>query len=230
MKDRLAPSPRSPSPLAVVPPERSRPQRPLAPVPALLVLALGLSCARGGGDGGCRMLAEDEPPCGTVAAYHIRDDCDDPFPDGDSTTDDDTTPSDDDTAADDDSVLPDDDTTLPDDDTTPVDVCPDYNPQLPTIPLYGACADNLDNDGDGCCDGADYDCGPDDLSNSVKLDEADQLYSGTLPCYNGLDDDGDGLKDCLDPDCRDENGVPSSYADCRNLYGYDPTIECAAVP
>ena len=54
-----------------------------------------------------------------------------------------------------------------------------------------ACADSLDNDGDGAADCADTDC------------FADPVCAGLVEtaCDNGQDDDGDGPVDCADSDC-----------------------------
>jgi sugar lactone lactonase YvrE len=61
--------------------------------------------------------------------------------------------------------------------------------------LSPACADRLDNDGDGLIDvdGADPGCS--------NIDDNDER--GENACDNGGDDDGDGLIDLADPDCTD---------------------------
>ncbi len=65
------------------------------------------------------------------------------------------------------------------------------------IGLLDACADGLDNDGDGLADAADPDCtGPTDDDEATPTDAAD---AGA--CANGLDDDEDGLVDAADPGC-----------------------------
>ena len=59
-----------------------------------------------------------------------------------------------------------------------------------------ACADGLDNDGDGL---ADY---PDDPGCTAAIDDSEN--EATLPCDDRLDGDGDGLVDYpRDPGCRD---------------------------
>jgi hypothetical protein len=59
-----------------------------------------------------------------------------------------------------------------------------------------ACADGLDNDGDGP---ADY---PADPGCADAADDSERDETGTYPCDNGLDDDDDGLTDCPDdPGC-----------------------------
>jgi len=66
------------------------------------------------------------------------------------------------------------------------------------IGLLDACADGLDNDGDGLADAADPHCS--DLRDD---DEASPAEAGADQgaCGNGLDDDGDGLADDADPGC-----------------------------
>ena len=66
------------------------------------------------------------------------------------------------------------------------------------IGLLDACADGLDNDGDGLVDAADPDCtGADDDDEAAPADPPAVLAA----CANGLDDDGDGLVDAGDPGC-----------------------------
>jgi formylglycine-generating enzyme required for sulfatase activity len=55
-----------------------------------------------------------------------------------------------------------------------------------------ACADALDNDGDGFVDLDDPGC-----ADASDLDE----HSPTLPCDDGVDNDGDGFVDFADPQC-----------------------------
>ncbi|MBK9033009.1 MAG: M4 family metallopeptidase [Myxococcales bacterium] len=55
-----------------------------------------------------------------------------------------------------------------------------------------ACADGLDNDGDGATDCADSDC---------AAAPACQAPTTETACADGLDNDGDGATDCADSDC-----------------------------
>jgi hypothetical protein len=67
-------------------------------------------------------------------------------------------------------------------------------------PTVAACADGLDNDGDGRTD---Y---PDDPGCSSATDGSEN--DASLPCDNRLDDDGDGLVDYpRDPGCHDPSWV-----------------------
>jgi hypothetical protein len=67
------------------------------------------------------------------------------------------------------------------------------------IGLLDACADGLDNDGDGLADAADPDC-----EDARDDDEAAPAAAAALgACGNGADDDGDGLVDAADPGCFD---------------------------
>ncbi len=163
-----------------------------------------------------------DPPCSAPAAELLNpDDC--------ISADDDTTAHDDDTG--DDDGTPDDDSTSSDDDdtTSSYDFCPDENFHT-GFPLDdGPCNDNQDNDGDNFCDGHDPDCIGGEVGVASKAGESDQIYAGSLPCYNGYDDDLDGLDDGYDPDCWIDGVLPSGYLDCRELLGYDPDVECAAV-
>jgi len=78
------------------------------------------------------------------------------------------------------------------------------------VGLTGPCRDDLDNNGDGLVDQADYGCrfGTDESSAPDVPAEADDVVlvdpTGALPqCMNGVDDNGDGLTDYPDdPMCR----------------------------
>jgi glucose/arabinose dehydrogenase len=102
-------------------------------------------------------------------------------------------------------------------------------------PVETACADGVDEDGDGLTDCADPDCAaapvcatpPEQCDNGLDddgdghTDCADADCAGAavcLPhetdCANGLDDDGDGLTDCADADCAGTAGcAPTCPAD-----------------
>ena len=71
----------------------------------------------------------------------------------------------------------------------------------------GACADGIDNDGDGLVDLADPGC-----ANAADTSERNPAVA----CDNGLDDDGDGLADFpLDPGCKDPSWTVEDPA-CDN--------------
>jgi formylglycine-generating enzyme required for sulfatase activity len=66
-----------------------------------------------------------------------------------------------------------------------------------------ACADALDNDGDGLVDLGDPGC-----ADASDLDER----SPTLPCDDGADNDDDGLVDLDDPGCPNPASMPEDPA------------------
>lgn len=61
-----------------------------------------------------------------------------------------------------------------------------------------ACADGLDNDGDGLIDLADPGC-----SDALDNDETNIVTPPPSACADGIDNDGDGLIDLADPGCAD---------------------------
>lgn len=205
----------SSSVVTAVRPRRAEPRRWVRRL--FLVLLIAASCSEEGSDkSSCALWVPDEPPCWTNAGRNLRyEECyalDDTHP-GDDTADDDSWVSDDD-----DSAPPDDDT------TPPVDLCPDTDPD--GNELFGACNDDIDNNNNGCCDGADPICeGGGKVSEEAKGDGV-PYYHGT-PCNDGWDNDGDGLLDCFDPDCRDENGVPNGYLGCEPEYYGWPNERCS---
>jgi len=97
-------------------------------------------------------------------------------------------------------------------------------PAVPTT--EGLCNDGIDNDGDGCADSEDSDCGGketkcydnidndcDGLVDCADLEGCDPGACGygcacehgkkiERHCSGGDDNDGDGLTDCDDPDCQ----------------------------
>lgn len=108
-------------------------------------------------------------------------------------------------------------------------------PEEPAAPAnVELCSDGLDNDGDGCWDDEDSDCGGketkcnDDIDNNCNgltdcadMDDCELKKCGTIGCncYQGEkveeycgdnnDGDNDGLTDCEDPDCQ--FGSPSLW-------------------
>ncbi len=72
-----------------------------------------------------------------------------------------------------------------------------------------ACADGLDNDGDGAIDCADSDC---------AAAPACQAPTSETACADGLDNDGDGAIDCADSDCA---GTPACTATWTTLQSSD---------
>ncbi|MFT5433096.1 MAG: DNA-binding beta-propeller fold protein YncE [Myxococcota bacterium] len=78
------------------------------------------------------------------------------------------------------------------------------------IPLASPCFDDIDNNGDGFIDSADYGCRLDSAGAEAVMPAGAPPFTTvvlptheTLPaCANGVDDDGDGLADFPeDPDC-----------------------------
>ena len=67
---------------------------------------------------------------------------------------------------------------------TGITICVDGNPAC-----VDTCSDGIDNDGNGCVDGADYKCGGIETS-----------------CTDGFDNNCNGLVDCDDPDCAGFEG------------------------
>lgn len=67
-----------------------------------------------------------------------------------------------------------------------------------------ACANSLDDDGDGAIDCADPDCA---ASDACELRAAS--------CHNGLDDDHNGQTDCEQQSCRDRGFCDTFVADCE---------------
>ena len=159
----------------------------------LAALLAGIACGDGARVGpGCadRCVVPEEPACWMEAGKVIDPErCLAVMEDDDSWGDDSS----------------DDDQTAVDDDATP-DGCPGVTPF--DVKLSDTCNDDRDNDGNGCCDGLDYNCRHD--FDEYEEDLADTGY----PCADGLDNDQDGVKDCSDPDCVNEEGLRSSYATC----------------
>lgn len=88
-----------------------------------------------------------------------------------------------------------------------------------------ACADSLDNDGDGLADGADPDCrdAQDDdetgqavASAGLVLDDGELFFAGAAPCEDGLDNDGDGWTDGDDSGCQDGDPDGELRPACQN--------------
>ncbi|MCA9512661.1 MAG: hypothetical protein KC560_18275, partial [Myxococcales bacterium] len=77
-----------------------------------------------------------------------------------------------------------------------------------TVTVGAACANGLDDDGDGLVDfGSDPGC-----TSAADTDETEPA----LPCDNGIDDDGDGLVDFgSDPGCADPAALTESPV-CQN--------------
>ncbi len=76
------------------------------------------------------------------------------------------------------------------------------------IGLTTACADGLDNDGDGLVDALDPGC--------AEAADDDEGNDRTAECANGLDDDGDGLTDGADQDCPTSEFALSILPACGN--------------
>lgn len=77
---------------------------------------------------------------------------------------------------------------------------------LPACPPIPACADGLDNDGDGAVDLADFSC-----SSGTDPDEGNPKAQ----CQDGSDNDGDNLVDLADPGCssaQDNNEADGTTA------------------
>ena len=65
--------------------------------------------------------------------------------------------------------------------------------------LITACADGVDNDGDGWVDLADPGC--------ADAADGDESLVGATECSDEVDNDGDGLVDGADPECADPTGA-----------------------
>jgi hypothetical protein len=98
---------------------------------------------------------------------------------------------------------------------TATEACLDPAQALPCevarLPGGLACADGLDNDGDGLTDAQDPQC-------YDRLGAEDLLGPGVLQaaaCYDGLDNDSDGLADLFDPDCASPNDDDEAIADLQ---------------
>jgi len=98
--------------------------------------------------------------------------------------------------------------------------CPDSPEPPPPPPPPPACADGLDNDGDGLIDSEDPGC-----TSPTDTSEDDEGQETPMQCANGSDDDGDGLSDIADPGCH-------SDFDAGNASSYDAQLndESASAP
>ncbi len=74
------------------------------------------------------------------------------------------------------------------------------------ILLARACADGIDNDGDGLTDAADPGCG-------ATAGLAESAFESGAACTNGIDDDGDDFIDLDDPGCIDPVTYTPACAD-----------------
>lgn len=83
-----------------------------------------------------------------------------------------------------------------------------------------ACADGIDNDGDGLVDCNDPGClDANNQCNPNDDDETNTIVQQPGTCADDIDNDGDGLIDELDPDCHTD-GDPNDGDDT-----YDPTLD-----
>ena len=84
-------------------------------------------------------------------------------------------------------------------------------PETDAAVMAAACANGLDDDGDGLVDLDDPGC-----TDATDDDESDPVVSA---CANGEDDDGDGLTDLDDPGCAnaaDDDETDEVLPQCRN--------------
>ncbi len=107
----------------------------------------------------------------------------------------------------------------------------------------GYCSDGVDNDGDGCTDGNDVDCGATEANCSDGIDndcdgctDSNDSDCGATEanCSDGIDNDCDGATDSCDPDCgaiSDESGCCSDGFDndgdgWTDLEDLDCSLDC----
>jgi hypothetical protein len=90
------------------------------------------------------------------------------------------------------------------------------------VGIVSACADTLDDDGDGAIDHLDPDCGaasdPDESAEpplpALPATEPPIWFAGTRSCEDLLDNDGDGLTDTDDPTCTPSAPDGESVPQC----------------